>query len=99
MARQLRENGINYFDQAGNAFLRIQAIKSPILIWIDGQRPDRVPAERTDQAFTKPDFRLRIGISLNPIALTKLFVLSPRKWAWGWRQYTGLGKVCSNNNF
>jgi len=58
LAEQLRVNGINYMDKAGNAYLNFNTEEAPILIWIDGQRPERLSVERADHAFTKAGLRV-----------------------------------------
>lgn len=58
LAEQLRVNGINYLDKAGNAYLNFATAETPLLIWIDGQRPERSSVERADHAFTKAGLRV-----------------------------------------
>lgn len=63
----LREQAINYFDAAGNAYLRVQAPGGPVFVWLDGQKPTRVKEDLyADHAFTKAGLQVTFWLLTHP---------------------------------
>ncbi len=66
LGEQLRLNEINYIDQAGNTYLNSTHTPTPLYIWTDGHRPERLATERADHAFTKAGLRVTYWYLINP---------------------------------
>ncbi len=66
MAEQLREQGVEFIDTAGNAWLD----QPPLLVWVKGQRPPGLPAQthRQGRAFQNTGLQVMFVLLCRPEA-------------------------------
>ncbi|RCR68487.1 hypothetical protein DUE52_17260 [Larkinella punicea] len=66
LGEKLRQQGINYIDRAGNAYLRIENAGFPVFVWIEGRKPLKRIGEKTDHAFTRAGLRVTYWLITHP---------------------------------
>lgn len=66
MGEKLRQEGINYLDTVGNAYLKTRDTANPLFVWIEGRKPIRRNEEKADHAFTKAGLRITYWLLTHP---------------------------------
>lgn len=66
MGEKLRQEGVNYLDTVGNAYLKTRDTANPLFVWIEGRKPTRRNEEKADHAFTKAGLRITYWLLTHP---------------------------------